>query len=172
MASQVGTMRDILLNAPWWVWPIFLMIVGLGLRAARRRRLNPLFLVVLPGAFAVVSLSATLGRNLAHPDVPAVWVAGFLAGGSLGWWAAIRSAVWPEGDGVSVPGSWSVLVVPLLFFVLQFWLGYLRAAHPGLADAMPYRLAAPFGGGLMTGFFAGRAAALFLLWRRVKRHGV
>lgn len=162
-------MRGILLNAPWWVWPILLTVVLLGLRAARRRRLNPFFLVVLPGAFAAVSLGATLGRNLAHPDVPAVWILGFLAGGGFGWWGAIRAEVWPEGEGVSVPGSWSVLVVPLLFFALQFWFGYLRAAHPGLVETMPYRLVAPFGGALMTGFFTGRAAALFLLYRRVRR---
>lgn len=165
-------MREILLNAPWWVWPLLLAILALGLRAVRRRRLNPQLLVVLPGAFAVVSLGATLGRNIAHPDVPAVWLLGFLLGCGIGWAAAIRSAVWPEGDGVSVPGSWSVLVVPLLFFALQFWFGYLRAAHPGLVDAIPYRLAVPFGGALMTGFFSGRAAALFRLWRRARRSAV
>lgn len=159
-------MRDILLNAPWWVWPILLAIVVLGLRATRRRLLNPVFLVVLPGAFAVVSLGVTLGRNLGHADVPLVWIAGFAAGAGFGWWGALRSDVYAQGTGVSVPGSWSVLVVPLLFFALQFWFGYLRFARPGLVDAMPYRLVAPFGGALMTGFFSGRAAGLFLLYRR------
>jgi hypothetical protein len=145
------------------------MIVALGLRAARRRLLNPVALVVLPGAFAVASLGATLGRGLAHPDLPLVWILGFLAGAGFGWVGAIGSRVYPEGNGVSVPGSWSVLVVPLLFFALQFWFGYLRATRPGLVDTLPYRLIAPFGGALMTGFFSGRALALFLLYRRARR---
>lgn len=162
-------MRDILLNAPWWVWPILLMIVALGLRATRRRRLNPVWLAVLPAAFAVVSLGAMLVRGAQSPDMPLAWAAGFALGLGLGWAGAIRAEVRAEAGGVSVPGSWSVLIVPLLFFALQFWFGYLRVAQPGLVDTLPYRLLAPFGGALMTGFFSGRAAALTLLYRRVRR---
>lgn len=163
-------MREILLNAPWWVWPILLMIVVLGLRATRRRLLNPVFLVALPGAFAVVSLGLMLERGRESADLSLAWALGFALGAGLGWSGAIRSEVRAERGGVSVPGSWSVLVVPLLFFALQFWFGYLRAASPGLVETMPYRLVAPFGGALMTGFFAGRAAALFRLYRRARRH--
>ncbi len=162
-------LKDIVLNAPWWVWPIFLMIVALGLRATRRRLLNPLFLVLLPGAFALVSLGVTFGRNIHHADVLVSWIGGFLLGAALGWAGSIRSTVYPEGEGVSVPGSWAVLFVPLAFFALQFWFGFLRATEPGLVEMLPYRLIAPFGGALMTGFFSGRAAALFLLYRRAKR---
>lgn len=159
-------MKEILVNAPWWVWPILLMIVALGLRATRRRRLNPVFLVVLPASFALVSLGLLLSRNAGHGEVLAFWSLGFVAGAAIGWWESTGAEVYPEGEGVSVPGSWSVLVVPLLFFLLQFRLGYLRAAAPALLDVMPWRVAAPLGGALMTGFFAGRAAALFRLYRR------
>ena len=162
------SLRDVVVNAPWWVWPILLMIVALGIRGTRRRRLNPMALVALPATFAAVSLGLLLGRQSGHGETIAWWLAGFIAGAGLGWWNAAGAEVWREKDGVSVPGAWSILVVPLVFFALQFWFGFLRATDPARLTIPPLSIVAPFAGALMTGFFAGRAGALFRLWRQAK----
>jgi hypothetical protein len=93
-------------------------------------------------------------------------------GACIGWAAAARTSVQPDAggdDALALPGTWTVLVASLLFFGVQYWLGYRRATQPDLVRELPLKALAPFASALGAGFFAGRAGALLRLHRRLGR---
>lgn len=80
--------------------------------------------------------------------------------------AATRSAVARDGDALVVPGTWTVLAVSLVFFAVQYWLGYQRAVRPDALREFPVKAVAPLVSAAGAGFFAGRAGAFLLRHRR------
>ncbi len=117
--------------------------------------------LVLPAVFLLLSLrSLFLGDELPMVIVVA-WVAGAAAGAAAGWATAGRTRLRPNEDlnALEVPGTWSVLIVSLAFFAVQYLIGYWRATQPEMLGRPPLIAIVPLMSAASTFFFVGRTAA-------------
>lgn len=156
----------ILQGAPLWVWPLFALLLFLGIRNLRARSAPIASLVALPLAFFGLSISNLLPLDhLAWVRI-GVWVAAWLVGMVPGWFLvrAERIGVDRVSKRITTPGS----VVPLIFmmaaFAGGFYSGYLFARYPELrTDVTTLAVVATYRG-LMSGYFLGRTLRLFNLY--------
>jgi hypothetical protein len=160
-------MIAIILGTPFWVWPLLVYLVWNGWQATRRHEFRPLGSVVLPGVFLLVSLrSLLLGDEISMVAIIA-WAVGAAAGAAVGWVMAMRVRTQPNGDlsALEVSGTWSVLIMSLAFFAIQYLIGYWRATQPELLGQAPLIAVVPLVSAAGTFFFVGRAAAFLKVLR-------
>lgn len=150
-------MIEILAGTPIWVYPLFLLVIWLGLSAARQRIVRPLALVRLPAIFAIWSIlniwlnSKSWGLGLA------AWAGGVLIGASIGYalFRSMQLALHADAERVVVPGTWWTLCLVVAIFAMNYVFGYLRATSPGLLESQPALV--PALSGLAGGIFIGQA---------------
>lgn len=140
----------ILVNTPWWVWLILIVVTTLGLRDLRPRRLSPVGMSVLPLVSLFLSL---LGLIRYGPPLPAIaaWAFAAAVGGTVGVGRASRRSMIPADGEIRVAGSWFSLGLGLSIFAVQYAQGVLNALVPGLR-ADPLWVAASFA---FSGFTLG-----------------
>ncbi|MBX3498212.1 MAG: hypothetical protein KF889_02115 [Alphaproteobacteria bacterium] len=140
----------ILVNTPWWVWLILIVVTTLGLRDLRPRRLSPVGMSALPLVSLFLSL---LGLIRYGPPLPAIAAWAFVAavGGAVGVGRASRRSMSPADGEIRVAGSWFSLGLGLSIFAVQYAQGVLNALVPGLR-ADPLWVAASFA---FSGFTLG-----------------
>lgn len=144
----------ILTGIPFWVYPLFALLVYLGLQARRARELAIARLLVTPLLFLAWSLASLLLR----PDaaLAADWAASALAGGLLGL-ATLRmdGVVVDRARGrVHVPGSTLPILRNLLIFGAKFGLGLAAGLQPAARDSLA----------LWDIAVSGASAGYFIAW--------
>lgn len=149
-------MLTILTHTPIWVFPLFLYIAFMTLRATRARIVNLPRLLGVPVMFILWGMSGLLSRH--HLDLPLCLT--FLAGLGLGA-AALLAVGKPVLLGVDrergvmeLAGSWAPFIRVMTLFIAKFTLGWMMALRPDLAVPLAYADAA------VSGFGIGN----FLLW--------
>jgi hypothetical protein len=145
----------ILTNAPIWVWPLFLLLLVIGLRASRPRKAPLLLILALP-LLGVLSLR-TLGGLPAPVWGWAVWIGALIIGGVIGARLQSRWLIAREGRWVSLRGEWLTLTAMMLLFWSNFATGVLQAVAPGVLAAPVFVAALACVLGLCAGSFLGRA---------------
>lgn len=142
----------ILVNTPWWVWLILVVVSALGIRDLRPRLMSPVGMSALPLVSLVLSL---LGLVRYGPPWPALaaWALAALIGATIGVGRASRRTMTSDPvDGyIRLNGSWFSLGLGLAIFAVQYAQGVLNAIIPGLR-ADPLWVAASFG---FSGFTLG-----------------
>ncbi len=152
-------MFTIFQKASDWVWPLFLVLIALGLQQARSRSVPPWPVVIISGAMLCLSgygvISAFKGSVLAM----LAW-AGMLTTTLL----ICQRMGYPQGwqfdsqtKRLQVPGSWLPLMLFMAIFMVKFIVGAMLGMQPDLAQ-QPY-FALPFSAmyGLLSGIFAARS---------------
>ncbi len=87
--NDFSTVLTILAHTPLWVWPLYAVLLLLGLQRSRDSIVPPWRFLILP---IIVALLAVLGFALSgHGTFPAL-LAGLALGRPLGWW------IEPEGS--------------------------------------------------------------------------
>lgn len=154
-------MVAIILGAPLWVWPLLAYLVWSGWRATRRHEFRPPGSLILPGVFLLLSVRSLLLRERMPVLVIVAWMIGAAAGAAAGWLTAKAAEAQPREDlrAMDVPGTWSILIVSLAFFSVQYAIGYWRATQPELLEQQPLIGVVPLASAASTFFFVGRAAA-------------
>lgn len=146
---------SILTNTPVWVWPLFIGLIVLGLRATRERR-SPVALIAALPLLGGLSL-----RSLATLPAPAlvwsVWATALVIGAILGARLQSRWLIQREGAYVTLKGEWLTLVVLVTIFGSNFVFGALRAVAPALFSAPVLQAGLALVLGLCAGSFLGRA---------------
>lgn len=146
---------SILTNTPVWVWPLFIGLIVLGLRATRQRR-SPVALIVLMPLLGGLSL-----RSLATLPTPtlvwSIWAAGIILGAIIGARLQSRWLIKREGAYVTLKGEWLTLVVLVTIFGSNFVFGALRAIAPALLSTPSLQAGLALALGLCAGSFLGRA---------------
>jgi hypothetical protein len=153
---------QIVANTPFWVWPLFLLVLGLGLYGLRSRIVSPWRLAVLP----LVGIGVSLSGIVQSPSPALAFVAWLLAGAAsfpMGHAAGRRRAVRLQDDGrLALSGGWFLLLFGLSIFVVRYALGVLFAVAPALR-AIPLWIALSAGvGGVIAGIGVGWLAGLLL----------
>ncbi|MEP5730152.1 MAG: hypothetical protein ABJL67_12370 [Sulfitobacter sp.] len=153
-------MAQFFTQTPIWVWPLFLLLLLVGLRASARRSVHviPIYLLPLLGLLGVQSLSA---MNVAA----GIWVLFVLAysiGGGLGYLMQGRWILSRAQRHVELVGETLTLTAMMVLFVANFAAGLTQATLPDVYQSVVF--AVVFSGlvGVFSGSFAGRALRV---WR-------
>jgi hypothetical protein len=145
----------LLTNAPLWVWPLFLLLLVVGLRATRTRR-APLVLILALPLLGVLSL-----RTLSGLPAPVwgwcVWAGALILGGLVGARLQSRWLIAREGRWVSLRGEWLTLSAMMLLFWSNFATGVLQAVAPSVLVAPGFVAGLAGILGVCAGSFLGRA---------------
>ncbi len=157
---------QIVVHTPLWVWPVFALVLGLGLLGLRPRTLPPWRLGILP----LVGIGTSLSGLVQSPQPAlafAAWFVALLAGLPLGHAAGRRRPARLLEDGrLAVAGGWFMLLFGVSIFVVRYALGVLFGVAPALkAEPVWIGLAAGVGG-VIAGIGIGWLAGLLLQARR------
>jgi hypothetical protein len=150
----------ILGGTPWWVWALLLLLVWLGLQAARPRvvRLQRMFIV--PAIFIFWGLvSLTTGPAFSE-TIALAWAAAALGGASLAV-LTTRSEDFRVNRRLGVvelPGSWRPLARFLAIFLVKYALAVAAAIRPDLRGELIWCDVAV--SGAAAGYFGAWAVAL------------
>lgn len=151
----------LLAETPWWVYFLFIFLVLTGLIATRPRTISFKRLTILPGIFTIWNLFWLEDRIQGHPFLFIYWAVGLFFGSFLGW-LTVRSWIIHanrEQKRISLPGSWSTLILILIVFAIRYFFVYNYKMHPEEASLLftPDALIS----GVITGTFIGRSFKLY-----------
>jgi len=149
----------ILEETPWWVYLVFVYLVSMGVKAIKPRTVPVKRLVIFPAILTVLGLTGMQWK--AAPIVS--WGLLLAIGFGLGWFLVRKWKIrYDRGRGtLRLPGTWTTLILALLFFAVKYFFGFYTATHP----VVPIEMVAIQSGasGFITGLFIGRLA---FFWKR------
>jgi hypothetical protein len=153
---------DKLAHTPSWVWIVFAVLVGLGLKQTRAREITPARVTILPLIFIALSVSGVVRTAASLPLALSAWATGF---GAVMLFArnavAVRGASWSvRSDRLQVPGSWLPLTLILGLFLIRYGVGVSLSLHPALAGDARVTLGCSLVFGAFAGVFWARSRSL------------
>lgn len=152
---------EIFKQTPWWVYALFAGLMLIGLRATQPRIMTVKKLWLLPLVFTVWNLVWLEERVHGHYSLIVFWLIGLSFGGFFGWLTIRRWVVKAvRSDSISLPGTWSTLILILLVFVIRYFFIFNYETHPEAASHL--FLSDALISGSITGIFIGRAVGLIL----------
>lgn len=154
-------LTEILEDTPWWVYLLFIYLVFIGLRATRPRTtsLNKVFF--LPLIFTLWNLAWLYERIQGHFLLLFFWPFG-IAVGIFSGWAMVRKwhiAYHKSQRTISLPPTWSTLILILLVFAVRYFFVFNYEIHPEKASHL--FLADSLISGTITGIFIGRSFHIY-----------
>lgn len=156
-------MLQIFINAPLWVWPLFVLLLMVGVRAQKDRRAPVVLIYCLP---LLGILAFRTVWSLSAPGwIMAVFGAAYVLGLAVGYVVQRRWIIDGEGWHVDLRGeSWTLLAMMLTFWA-NFAAGFLQAVAPAVHNGAPFQIGLAVVIGLCGGSFAGRALRV---WRAMR----
>src|SRR4051812_11297371 len=109
---------DILIDTPWWVYILFLLLVIIGLKALKPRTIPFQRLIILPAVLTIWNVGWLAIRLQDHLSPFFYWAIGLIIGAIIGWLTVLRWKIGadPHRKLISLPGNWTTLVLILLVF--------------------------------------------------------
>lgn len=161
---------DILAHTPSWVWIIFAVLVGLGLKQTQAREITRARVTILPLIFIALSVSGVVRTVASQPLALGAWAMGFVAVMVFARdVVAVRGASWSvRSERFQVPGSWLPLTLIMGLFLIRYGVGVSLALHPALTGDARFTLGYSLVLGAFAGVFWARAQSL----RRLSAAGV
>jgi hypothetical protein len=145
----------ILTAAPIWIWPLFALLLLVGLQSRRERTL-PMPIVFLLPAIGLVTLPTLVA--IPHAGVAlAVHGLGYAVGAAAGYRLQGRWLLAKEGGRVRLAGESLTLVGMMTLFSAKFVHGAMLVAAPAAVSGLAYGIAFAAVTGLAAGLFGGRA---------------
>jgi len=142
-------------NVPIWVFPLFIALVILGLRARKDRRV-PIALICLLPFLGILTL-----RNIVAMSPPNwLWIiaaSGYAGGIALGIRLQSGWVIERHAQFATVKGEWVTLSAMMIVFVAGFLNGFLSATTPELAQTALFLTGFTAITCLASGQFLGRA---------------
>ncbi len=154
------TFLAIVAHTPLWVWPLLLLVLGLGWYGRRTRVVPPVRLATLP----LVGLG-TSAVSLAQSSEPlltgAGWLVALLVCLPMGHRIGRRRPVRRLDDGrLEIAGGWFLLGFGVSIFAVRYALGVLFGIMPELARRPLWIVIAGAAGGAVAGIGLGWLAGL------------
>jgi len=143
-------------NTPWWVAPLFALLVVMGIIQLRNNRAHWLRLMGAPAVFIVWGLASALASRLPAFEVLGAWTIAAALGAMLSWrYPTLRVLAVDRQRGlISLAGSAVPLLRNLSIFVLRYAIAATMAIRPDHADAL----------GLCNLAVSGASAGYFIAW--------
>lgn len=148
-------LEGILGGAPIWVWPLLVLLIWVGLRAAKDRETGVAIYYAMPflAVLTLNGMSQLASPTLAWPVFGCAYAAGVWAGDRFQR-GLIR---WKSGGRVAVRGEWMTLLAVMGVYWLSFVRGAVMAVAPELTEGAAYVAIVALISGALSGQFAGRA---------------
>lgn len=158
------TVLTILAHTPLWVWPLYAVLLFLGLQRSRDSIVPLWRFLILP---IIVAILAVLGFVLSGQGTFPALLAGLAFGAPLGWW------IEPEGSTHRLPtgalwlrGEWMTLGQIGLVVGFRYTTSVLAGLNPELHGNLTWRLGTIFVATALSAMFLGRTAnRLRVFWR-------
>ncbi|NPE52994.1 hypothetical protein E0I03_18625 [Dickeya dadantii] len=161
-------MLETVTGMPAWVLIILISTTFYCISFCFEKDVSIKFLLLIPGCFMIFSIISLLQQG--HILVSSlVWLLGCMLGGSVAkriFSPQAYSLGRKEGT-VTVPGTYSIITIFLLYFPLRYYIGYRQAiaVDHTLSTTMMLLLAVSSGG--VVGFFALRSYIIFLRYKKL-----
>jgi len=160
---------NILLNTPWWVFVLFVVLLVFGVRAFRPRSISVWRSLVIPGVFiawGAVSLIQQMPQSSSY--LLADWLVGGVIGAALLWLTGRPMAMRIERAGiVTVAGSPLPLVRNMLIFFAKYGLAVAAARNP--AERAHLAIWDVAVSGTSAGYFLAWLAVFVIAYRRASQ---
>ncbi len=148
-------MTNFISNVPIWVFPLFFLLLAIGLRATKNRGV-PVFLIYALPLLGILTL-----RNILALSPPAwIWLVAALAyGAGLAFGMRLQRGllVYRGARHIEVKGEWITLTAMMIIFVAGFANGALSALAPELTKSATFVAIFAAITCLPSGQFLGRA---------------
>ena len=149
---------DIIKGTPYWVWALFAYIIIRGVQATKARAVPLYALVIMPVVFITWSLYS-LCKKYGMASIPlGLWVIFAAAGMIIGYnmMKRLTLSIDTKTKSIYLPGSWTPLLLSLVFFGIKYFLGVTYALDPAAsAKALFYSLDSIVSGAV-SGLSVGR----------------
>lgn len=148
-------MSAIITGTPIWVWPLFILLLVLGLRA-RHERMVPIGMFYALPLLGLSALNAVMGLKAG----PLIWLAFAVAYGAGTYGGYLVQRHWVlgrEGHKVQLAGEYLTLTMMMLVFGANFVGGFLEAVTPQIYAGVLFQVIFASVVALSSGSFAGRA---------------
>jgi hypothetical protein len=162
------TLLYIVADTPRWVVALLFLLLAVGLRQMRDRRVTPARLAAMPIAMAALSCYGVASDFGAQPIHVVAWGAGaWLALSLMLRRPTPQLARYDAETGmIRVQGSAAPLALMLAIFGLKYVVAVTLIVKPTLRQELPWTLAGAAVYGMFVGLFAGRAWRLGWRWLR------
>jgi hypothetical protein len=154
---------EILLHTPWWVYVLFAYILYVGIKATKMRRVPVLQSFVAPCIFTVISIYGLVGRVADHLLYILPWGIAGIIGIAIGWVEMHRLNIIVDRKNhlLKIPGSAFTLILYLLFFGSNYYLGFMNATDPERAKEIQFAIFILLISGIGTGVMWVRGVGYF-----------
>lgn len=146
------------LYIPWWLHFISICLLIVGVQASKKRVVSILTLFIVPLVFTLLSLSALLTALKLSSFCVGVWGLAGLGGIVVGWISVKRLKIRADKKHwlIELPGTWSTLVVILIFTISKYYFTYKLVLNPLLSEDIIFLVSRLVTSGLCIGLFLGR----------------
>lgn len=152
---------EMMTQAPVWVWPLFVGLLALGLRATRTRDVPRVVFFGLP-LLALLGLNSVAGIATG----PIIWwtfgLAWFVSAAG-GWRFGRGWVLGREGSRVRMRGEWLTLLAVMVLFWANYAAAALQTVAPEILDSGLAVAGYAAVLALASGQFAGRSIAVLQL---------
>jgi len=158
---------EIITYTPLWVWPLFLLLIALGVRSSRTRVVRLRTLYIVPCIYLLLSLRTMFLQNVSFTIIDG-WALGVLLGSAIGWFICRNRQVRFDRTNrlIELPGEWLTLIMIVTYFIIRDYYNYEFLLTPSLGHDIEFLLVYYIITGAFTGFFLGRTV---LYIRRYKK---
>lgn len=145
--------KNAISGTPVWVWVIFVYLSLVGLKATRNRVIYLPKLYIIPIILIGLQYETFFSKNNFYI---ALYLSLLFIGLGVGILSVLKTPIKILKDlkSIELPGSYSTLIILLLFFCVKYIFGYLEATNPilyGQYEFFEISINAAF-----SGFFLGR----------------
>ena len=148
-------------NVPVWVWPLFILLVVVGLRSTRNR-VSPLWLFYLLPLLGLLGVRNLIGLPFTMLNWP-VWGAAFVLGSGLGYKLQGKWVIEKLNKTVRVSGEWLTFSMTMVLFLSNFVLGVVKGVSPQTLLNPVFLLLYLTAIGIASGTFLGRSVKILRL---------
>jgi hypothetical protein len=158
---------DILKDTPLWISFLFAYLLYIGIRALKPRTIQLKKMTLLPILFLAWSLYILV--VIFNGSYFLAWVVSLIAGTVFGWSFVRKTPLHIDKAKhlVTVPGSWSTLILIFAIFIIRCFFVYTYVTHPDEAKNFLFAFLDIISSGAITGIFFGR---ILFFWHKFSTH--
>ena len=132
---MLESITSIVSHTPAWVFVVFAVLIGIGVRQLQPRVVSRRRLIVLPLVVAAYSLHGVSTASHGSPLALTMWLVAVLVAFLLTYMSPPDGAVSETADTVRVPGSWVPMVVIVGLFAARYVYNVMLAMHPDVSHS-------------------------------------
>lgn len=154
----MNTLISLFSQTPWWVYALFVVLIGLGIRALQPRAASIVTLAILPLLF-LASSAYTLMGYFQLTNENAIVMGGALLFGALIGWLFVSGMDYKVDRAhlrILLPGTWIILILILVVFASKYYFAYTVSTNPIIIRDNYFQFEMLGTSGFLTGLFVGR----------------